>query len=311
MLDRLPSFGFRETILETLETAQALVICGATGCGKTTQVPQFILDHWIGRGEGSKCSLICTQPRRISAISVADRVAAERGEEVGGTVGYQIRLENATSQKVTHIAVSLPNCDLTHVVAQTRLLFCTTGILLRKLEHDKTLEEFTHVLVDEVHERWVYQILSSSGVCCVLSLGNHRSVESDFLLMVLRDVMAMRPSLRVLMMSATVNADLFSQYFGGPEKCPVITIPGRAFPVESLFLEHAIERTQFRLDKGGIARKKSKMPKEELEQIRSEFSQHTAEQIAVMDMEKVSSPTQRTDFWLATSFRSPFVRAGE
>jgi HrpA-like RNA helicase len=99
-LCRLPSFGFRDTIVRTLETTQALVICGATGCGKTTQVPQFILDHWIGKGEGSKCNIVCTQPQQISAIAVAERVATERGESVPSTVGYQVRLDRATSQKV-------------------------------------------------------------------------------------------------------------------------------------------------------------------------------------------------------------------
>ena len=113
---------------------QALVVSGETGCGKTTQVPQFLLDDMIESERGASCSIICTQPRRISAVSVAERVADERGEKIGQSVGYQIRLESKKS-------------------ASTRLLFCTTGILLRRLQGDPELRGVSHVVVDEAHER--------------------------------------------------------------------------------------------------------------------------------------------------------------
>lgn len=93
---------------------QVVVVSGETGCGKTTQLPQFLLEQEVEAGRGSKCNIICTQPRRISAMSVAARVAAERGDALGQSVGYQIRLESKRSEN-------------------TRLLFCTTGVLLRRL----------------------------------------------------------------------------------------------------------------------------------------------------------------------------------
>lgn len=145
--------------------------------------------------------IVCTQPRRISAIGVAERVAQERDEKIGNLVGYQIRLESKTS-------------------SWTRLLFCTTGILLRRLESDSELNDVTHVIIDEVHER---------------------SEESDFLLMIIRDLLPRRPQLKVVLMSATLNASSFADYFK-LKKVPIIDIPGRTFPVQQLFLEEILNK---------------------------------------------------------------------
>lgn len=101
-------------------------------CGKTTQVPQIILDDMIDRNKGSEAYIICTQPRRIAAISVAERVAQERLQGCGQSVGYQIRLKSKYSQK------------------DTRILFCTTGILLRKMQNKAFLSKVSHIIVDEV-----------------------------------------------------------------------------------------------------------------------------------------------------------------
>lgn len=105
----LPAYSMADKIVGAIKGSQAVVISGAPGCGKTTQVPQFLLDHFIESGHAQACNIVCTQPRRISAVAVAERVAAERCQRVGGCVGYQIRLERRIS-------------------AATRLTFCTTGV---------------------------------------------------------------------------------------------------------------------------------------------------------------------------------------
>jgi ATP-dependent RNA helicase TDRD9 len=119
-------------IVSVVEANQVTVIQGATGCGKTTQVPQFILDSCV---ESSvHCNIIITQPRRIAAIAVAKRVSEERNWPLGTLVGYQIGLNNKTSH-------------------DTRLTFCTTGVLLQKFINRKNMNDYTHVILDEVHER--------------------------------------------------------------------------------------------------------------------------------------------------------------
>ncbi|TKV93426.1 hypothetical protein SEVIR_9G225300v4 [Setaria viridis] len=202
--EKLPAFNMREGFLKAVAANQVLVISGETGCGKTTQLPQFILEEEIDNLCGADCSIICTQPRRISAISVAARVAAERGEELGETVGYQIRLESKRS-------------------AQTRLLFCTTGVLLRRLAQEPDLVGVSHLLIDEIHER---------------------GMNEDFLIIILRDLLPRRPDLRLVLMSATINAELFSKYFGDAS---IMHIPGFTFPVAEFFLEDVLEKTRYKI----------------------------------------------------------------
>ncbi|XP_043913365.1 putative ATP-dependent RNA helicase DHX57 isoform X2 [Protopterus annectens] len=233
----LPAWQEKENILDLLNKHQVLVVSGMTGCGKTTQVPQFILDDSLKGHAKQVANIICTQPRRISAISVAERVAKERAERLGVTVGYQIRLESVKS-------------------SATRLLYCTTGVLLRRLEGDTALQGVTHVIVDEVHER---------------------TEESDFLLLVLRDIMIRRPDLRILMMSATLNADLFSQYFN---TCPTVHIPGHTFPVDQFFLEDAIEMTGYTLEDGSpYARSVKKGPGEHVASSKGKSQQSSIEEV--------------------------------
>ena len=200
----LPMFQFRDEALETIEKNQITILCGETGCGKSTQLPAFILESELAQGR--HCKIYCTEPRRISAISLAQRVSEEMGERKGdvGTsrslVGYAIRLESQTT-------------------ANTRLVYATVGIVLRMLERADGLSEITHLVLDEVHER---------------------SIDSDFLLIVLRTLLLSRPDLKVVLMSATVDAQRFSAYL---DNAPIISVPGRTFPVQAKFLEDAIELT--------------------------------------------------------------------
>ncbi|XP_028757823.1 DExH-box ATP-dependent RNA helicase DExH5, mitochondrial isoform X2 [Neltuma alba] len=200
----LPAYKEKEAILSAISKNQVVIISGETGCGKTTQIPQFILESEIDSVHGALCNVICTQPRRISAMSVSERVAFERGEKLGESVGYKVRLEGMKGR-------------------DTHLLFCTTGILLRKLLADRNLKGVTHIIVDEIHER---------------------GMNEDFLLIVLKDLLPRRPELRLILMSATLDAELFSSYFGG---APTINIPGFTYPVRTHFLENILEMTGYRL----------------------------------------------------------------
>lgn len=198
---QLPVFSMKHQIMEAINEHPVIIIKGNTGCGKTTQVCQFILEDYIMSGQGAWCNICVTQPRRISAVSVSERIAQERCEDLGQSVGYSVRFESALPRPYGSI------------------MFCTVGVLLRKLEAG--LRGVSHVIVDEIHER---------------------DVNSDFIMVVLRDMIHTYPDLRVILMSATIDTTLFSSYFNN---CPVIEITGRAFPVKQYFLEDCIELTKF------------------------------------------------------------------
>lgn len=196
----LPAHGCREQLLHCISGSRVTIVTGTTGSGKTTQVPQFILEE--AEAERRPVSVICTQPRRIAAISVALRVADEIGESVGGQIGYQVKLNTKRSKF-------------------TKLLFCTTGVLIRRLQSDPLLEELTHVIVDECHER---------------------SVETDFMFLLLRDILLQRPTLRLIVMSATLDTERLGTYFSvvTGTSSPVISIPGRTYAVKEQYLEDAV-----------------------------------------------------------------------
>lgn len=130
----LPAAKAKAEFLSLARRSQVVLVSGETGCGKTTQIPQFLLEEWEEGAGPDEFRVLVTQPRRIAAVGVAQRVADERCERVGAGVGYKIRGESKAG-------------------ADTRLLFCTTGLLLRRMQGDPQLEELTHLVVDEVHER--------------------------------------------------------------------------------------------------------------------------------------------------------------
>ncbi|KFQ44413.1 ATP-dependent RNA helicase A, partial [Nestor notabilis] len=197
----LPVKNFESEILDAVHHNSVVVIRGATGCGKTTQVPQYILDEYIRTNRAAECNIVVTQPRRISAVSVAERVSYERGEQPGQSCGYSVRFESVLPRP--HASV----------------LFCTVGVLLRKVEAG--IRGISHVIVDEIHER---------------------DINTDFLLVVLRDVVQAYPEIRVILMSATIDTSMFCEYFFN---CPIIEVFGRTFPVQDYFLEDCIQMTQF------------------------------------------------------------------
>lgn len=130
----LPAAKAKAEFLSLARRSQVVLVSGETGCGKTTQIPQFLLEEWEEGAGPDEFRVLVTQPRRIAAVGVAQRVADERCEKVGMGVGYKIRGESKAG-------------------ADTRLLFCTTGLLLRRMQGDPHLDELTHLVVDEVHER--------------------------------------------------------------------------------------------------------------------------------------------------------------
>lgn len=169
-----------------------LVFCGETGSGKTTQVPQFVLFDDMPHLNGKMVA--CTQPRRVAAMSVAQRVADEMDVTLGEEVGYSIRFENKTS----------PN---------TMLKYMTDGMLLREAMNDHNLSAYSTIILDEAHER---------------------TMATDILMGLLKEVAGRRPDLKIVIMSATLDARKFTKYFND---APFLAVPGRTHPVEMFYTQ--------------------------------------------------------------------------
>uniref|UniRef100_A0A1I7UL39 Probable ATP-dependent RNA helicase spindle-E n=1 Tax=Caenorhabditis tropicalis TaxID=1561998 RepID=A0A1I7UL39_9PELO len=196
---KLPASRYRADVLKSIKSSNVVIISGGTGCGKTTQVPQFILEE--AHEKKKHVRIMVTQPRRIAAISISERVAKERGEKLGDTVGYQVRLESRRSDK-------------------TLLTYCTVGVLLRMLTSDPLASGITHIVMDEIHER---------------------EINTDYLLIALRECIKNRPDLKVILMSATIEGSmqLFSSYFDN-DSVKVIRIDSRTYDVEIYYLDHIL-----------------------------------------------------------------------
>ena len=213
----LPVTLFKEELIKAVRRSQVLVCTGETGSGKTTQIPQYLLeivrerdaDAASGDGtekaqppedgrdenrprsvsDGKKLLVAVTQPRRVAATSVARRVADERGCRLGEEVGYSIRFEDRTG----------PN---------TRIKYMTDGVLVRECLEDPLLSRYGVVMLDEAHER---------------------SIDTDILFGLLKRALARRPDLHALITSATLDVERFAAFFDG---CPFLNVPGRTHPVD-------------------------------------------------------------------------------
>ena len=163
----MPIASKKQEILDCILKYQVVIISGDTGCGKSTQVPQYIFEQ--SRQLKTTCHMICTQPRRLAAINIAKRVAYETQTRLGGLVGYQVGLNPMFSE-------------------ETCILFVTTGIFLQRLIHEQSLVQYSHVILDEVHER---------------------DLNNDFSMVAIKYLLQGNPKVKIILMSATFDTKLF------------------------------------------------------------------------------------------------------
>ncbi|KAF9592683.1 hypothetical protein IFM89_016760 [Coptis chinensis] len=192
----LPVWQQKQEFFQVLNANQTLILVGETGSGKTTQIPQFVLDavNLESQDKHKKMMVACTQPRRVAAMSVSRRVAEEMDVTIGEEVGYSIRFEDCSS-------------------AKTVLKYLTDGMLLREAMTDPLLERYKVIVLDEAHER---------------------TLATDVLFGLLKEVLRNRPDLKLVVMSATLEAEKFQAYFSG---APLMKVPGRLHPVEIFYTQ--------------------------------------------------------------------------
>uniref|UniRef100_A0A5F7ZAR5 RNA helicase n=2 Tax=Macaca TaxID=9539 RepID=A0A5F7ZAR5_MACMU len=202
---KLPVFKLRNHILYLIENYQTVVIVGETGCGKSTQIPQYLAEAgWTAEGR----VVGVTQPRRVAAVTVAGRVAEERGAVLGHEVGYCIRFDDCTDQLAT------------------RIKFLTDGMLVREMMVDPLLTKYSVIMLDEAHERTLY---------------------TDIAIGLLKKIQKKRGDLRLIVASATLDADKFRDFFNQNETSDpardtsvILTVEGRTFPVDIFYLQSPV-----------------------------------------------------------------------
>lgn len=186
----LPVHKQRQEFLDKYHSTQILVFVGETGSGKTTQIPQYVVYDELPKVTGKLVA--CTQPRRVAATSVAQRVANEMDVPLGDEVGYSVRFDDCSSSK-------------------TMLKYMTDGMLLREAMHDHDMSRYSCIILDEAHER---------------------TLATDILMALLKQIASRRADLKIIVMSATLDAQKFQKYFND---APLLAVPGRTFPVEIFY----------------------------------------------------------------------------
>src|SRR5437868_604176 len=181
----LPVAQKKDDILAAVRDHQVVIVAGETGSGKTTQIPKICLE--LGRGVLG--SIGHTQPRRLAARTVADRIAEELGTDLGDAVGYKVRFTDRSGD-------------------DTLVKLMTDGILLAEIQTDRLLRQYDTLIIDEAHER---------------------SLNIDFLLGYIKEILPRRPDLKVIITSATIDPERFSAHFGD---APIVEVSGRTYPVE-------------------------------------------------------------------------------
>ena len=198
---KLPIFQFRNHILWLVENYKTVVLVGETGCGKSTQIPQYLHEAgWTSSGY----QVCVTQPRRVAAVTLATRVADEAGCMIGSTIGYAVRFDSKQDPD------------------KTRVKFVTDGVLLQEMTSDPLLRKYSVIMIDEAHER---------------------SLQTDMCLGLLKKIQKVRPDLKIIVASATLDAQFFKDYYeqnltSDPDKdtARIIHLEGRTFPVDIFYL---------------------------------------------------------------------------
>ncbi|CAN0622223.1 ATP-dependent RNA helicase HrpA [Burkholderia multivorans] len=221
--ESLPVSGRRDEIARAIAAHQVVIVCGETGSGKTTQLPKICLALGRGRGAGGTGLIGHTQPRRLAASSTGRRIAEELGTPFGEVVGYKVRFTDNLAPG-----------------ASVKLM--TDGILLAETQTDPLLKAYDTLIIDEAHER---------------------SLNIDFLLGYLKEILPRRPDLKLIVTSATIDADRFARHFGSDERpAPVIEVSGRLYPVEVRYRPVAEDRPAVKHAEGTASRDRVKTARE-------------------------------------------------